>query len=69
MGKVTDPAGASVDLLGADLAEAYKYGSRAACPARTSRSPRPAGRFLIGRNGDVRGGSPGLNIIGLDKKC
>ena len=29
----------------------------------------PRGRFLIGRSGDVRGGHPGLNIIGLDKAC
>ena len=29
----------------------------------------PRGRFLIGRNGNVRGGSAGANIIGLDKKC
>ena len=29
----------------------------------------PRGLFLIGRSGDVRAGRPGVNIIGLDKKC
>jgi len=69
MGKVTDPGGASVDLLGADLAEAYKYGIQGSMPGSYVAFAAPRGRFLIGRNGDVRGGSPGLNIIGLDKKC
>jgi hypothetical protein len=69
MGKVTDPGGASVDLLGADLAEAYKYGIQGSMPGTYIAFAAPRGRFLIGRNGDVRGGSAGLNIIGLDKKC
>jgi hypothetical protein len=29
----------------------------------------PRGRFVFGRSGNVRGGSPGLFIIGLDKSC
>lgn len=29
----------------------------------------PGGSHWLGRSGNVRGGSPGLNIIGLDKKC
>ena len=29
----------------------------------------PGGSHWLGRSGDVRGGRPGLNIIGLDKKC
>ncbi len=29
----------------------------------------PGGGWWLGRSGDVRGGRPGLNIIGLDKKC
>ncbi len=69
MGKVTDPTGASVDLLGADLTEAYKYGIEGSMPGTYVAFAAPRGRFLIGRNGDVRGGSAGLNIIGLDKKC
>lgn len=69
MGKVTDPAGGSVDLLGADLTHAYKLGVEGSLPGTYVAFAAPRGRFLIGRNGDVRGGSAGLNIIGLDKKC
>jgi hypothetical protein len=69
IGKVTDPAGASVDLLGADLTHAYKLGVEGSLPGSYVAFAAPRGRFLIGRNGDVRGGSAGLNIIGLDKKC
>ena len=69
MGKVTDPAGASVDLLGADLTHAYQMGVEGSLPGSYVAFAAPRGRFLIGRNGDVRGGRPGLNIIGLDKKC
>lgn len=69
IGKVTDPQGASVDLLGADLTDAYKYGVEGSMPGTYVAFAAPRGRFLIGRNGDVRGGRPGVNIIGLDKKC
>ena len=69
MGKVMPPTGPAVDLLGADLAEAYKYGVQGSVPGTYVAFAAPRARFLIGRNGDVRGGSPGLNIIGLDKKC
>jgi len=69
MGKVTDPTGASVDLLGADLTHAYKLGVEGSLPGTYVAFAAPRGRFLIGRNGNVRGGSAGLNIIGLDKKC
>jgi hypothetical protein len=69
MGKVTDPGGASVDLLGADLTEAYKYGIQGSTPGTYVAFAAPRGRFLIGRDGNVRGGSAGAQIIGLDKKC
>lgn len=69
MGQVTDPSGASVDLLGADLTHAYQYGVEGSMPGTYVAFAAPRGRFLIGRSGDVRGGQPGLNIIGLDKKC
>ena len=69
IGKVTDPAGKSVDLLGADLTHAYQLGVEGSLPGTYVAFAAPRGRFLIGRNGDVRGGSAGLNIIGLDKKC
>ena len=69
MGKVTAPDGKSVDLLGADLTHAYKMGVEGSLPGTYVAFAAPRGRFLIGRNGDVRAGRPGLNIIGLDKKC
>jgi hypothetical protein len=69
MGEVTAPTGEKVDLLGADLAEAYRYGVQGSLPGTYVAFAAPRGRFLIGRNGDVRAGRPGVNIIGLDKKC
>ena len=68
-GRVTAPDGRSVDLLGADLTHAYRMGVEGSLPGTYIAFAAPRGRFLIGRNGDVRGGRPGLNIIGLDKKC
>ena len=68
-GKVTAPDGRSVDLLGADLTHAYRMGVEGSLPGTYVAFAAPRGRFLIGRNGDVRGGTPGANIIGLDKKC
>ena len=68
-GRVTAPDGKSVDLLGADLTEAYRYGIKGSLPGTYVAFAAPRGRFLIGRNGNVRGGSAGANIIGLDKKC
>jgi hypothetical protein len=69
MGKVTAPNGEEVDLLGADLTHAYRFGVEGSLPGTYVAFAAPRGRFLIGRSGDVRGGRPGLNIIGLDKKC
>jgi hypothetical protein len=69
MGTVTDPSGATVDLLGADLTHAYQYGIEGSLPDTYVAFAAPRGRYLIGRNGDVRGGTFGNNIIGLDKKC
>jgi hypothetical protein len=69
MGQVTTPTGEKVDLLGADLTEAYKYGIQGSVPDTYVAFAAPRGRFLIGRSGDVRAGTAGRNIIGLDKKC
>lgn len=68
-GTVTAPNGQSVDLLGADLTHAYRMGVEGSLPGTYVAFAAPRGRFLIGRNGNVRGGSAGNNIIGLDKKC
>ena len=69
MGRVVAPNGEIADLLGADLTKSYEYGVEGSMPGTYVAFAAPRGRFLIGRNGDVRGGSAGLNIIGLDKKC
>jgi hypothetical protein len=69
MGQVTAPDGEAIDLLGADVVHAYRFGIEGSLPGTYVAFAAPRGRFLIGRNGDVRGGHPGLNIIGLDKKC
>jgi hypothetical protein len=69
MGKVTAPTGEAIDLLGADVVHAFRFGVEGSLPGTYVAFAAPRGRFLIGRNGDVRGGRPGANIIGLDKKC
>ena len=69
MGTVTAPDGRSVDLLGADLLHAYRTGVEGSKPDTYVAFAAPRGRFLIGRGGDVRGGTGSSNIIGLDKKC
>jgi hypothetical protein len=69
MGRVVAPNGEAADLLGADLTQSYEYGVEGSMPGTYVAFAAPRGRFLIGRNGDVRGGRPGVNIIGLDKKC
>ena len=68
-GTVTAPNGKSVDLLGADLTHAYKFKIEGSLPGTYVAFAAPRGRFLIGRDGRVRAGSAGVNIIGLDKKC
>ena len=69
IGTVTSPTGVKVDLLGADLTKSYEYGVEGSLPGTYVAFAAPRGRFLIGRSGSVKAGSPGLNIIGLDKKC
>ena len=56
-------------MLGADLATAYRYTDEFSKPGTYTAFVAPRGRYVYGRNGDVRGGQSGLNIIGLDKKC
>ena len=69
MGTVTGADGKSVDLLGADLLHAFRMGVEGSKPDTYVAFAAPRGRYLIGRSGNVRGGSTGVNIIGLDKKC
>ena len=58
MGKVTDPAGAIGRPARAPTSPTpTSTGSREACPGTYVAFAAPRGRFLIGRNGDVRGGT------------
>jgi hypothetical protein len=56
-------------MLGADLAVAFRYPDEYSRPDTYTAFVAPRGRYVFGRNGNVRGGQSGLNIIGLDKKC
>jgi hypothetical protein len=68
MGAITAD-GRSFDLVGADLTLAFQYAEPGSRPDTYVAFTAPRGRFVIGRAGDVRAGHPGVNIIGLDKKC
>jgi hypothetical protein len=69
MGTLTAPDGETFPMLGADLAHAFGYSEEYSKPDTYTAFVAPRGRYVFGRNGDVRGGRPGANIIGLDKKC
>ncbi len=69
MGTLTSPDGEEFPMLGADLAGAYRYTDEYSKPGTYTAFVAPRGRYVYGRDGDVRGGRFGLNIIGLDKKC
>ncbi len=69
MGTLTAPDGQEFPMLGADLAIAYRYADEFSKPDTYTAFVAPRGRYVYGRNGNVRGGQSGLNIIGLDKKC
>jgi hypothetical protein len=69
MGNLTSPGGESFPMLGADLSHAFGYSDEFSRPGTYIAFVAPRGRYVFGRNGDVRGGRPGANIIGLDKKC
>ena len=69
MGTLTAPDGEAFPMLGADLAHAYGYPDEYSKPDTYTAFVAPRGRYVYGRNGDVRGGTGSTNIIGLDKKC
>jgi hypothetical protein len=69
MGTLTAPDGEEYPMLGADLAIAFRYPDEYSRPDTYTAFVAPRGRYVFGRNGNVRGGSSGVNIIGLDKKC
>jgi hypothetical protein len=69
MGTLTSPDGEEYPMLGADLAGAFRYTDEYSKPGTYTAFVAPRGRYVFGRSGNVRGGSTGVNIIGLDKKC
>jgi hypothetical protein len=68
-GTITTPDGKSISLFAYDLTQVFAYPVKGSQPDSYLAFASPGGRNLIGRNGDVRGGTAGNNIIGLDKAC
>jgi hypothetical protein len=68
-GSITAPDGRRVDVLSYDLTHVFEYSREGSQPDRYVAFASPGGRYFIGRSGNVRGGSSGNNIIGLDKAC
>lgn len=66
---VTTLNGQKYDNRGADLTRTLRYPAKGNKPDTYVAIVAPRGRFIFGRSGAVRTGSPGVNIIGLDKMC
>lgn len=69
-GTITSPNGMTIDYSAHDLVRAFGYPNFeevATVPGTYLAFAAPHGRFLVGRSGNVIGGSAGLAIIGLDK--
>lgn len=71
-GKITTPAGTVLEVRIYDLVRALRYPDAdqiATVPDSYVAFVSPRARYIVGRSGDVRSGSAGLNIIGLDSAC
>ncbi len=68
-GTITTADGREVGLAAYDLTRVFDYPVEGSVPDRYLAFASPGGRYLIGRSGNVRGGTAGNNIIGLDKAC
>jgi hypothetical protein len=68
-GTITTPSGPTVNVIAYDLTDVFHYGQEGSRPDHYVAFASPGGRYFIGRSGDVRGGTFGSNIIGLDKAC
>ncbi len=68
-GSITAADGRKVDVLSYDLTHVFEYSREGSQPDRYVAFASPGGRYFIGRSGNVRGGTAGNNIIGLDKAC
>jgi hypothetical protein len=69
IGSITPKVGAPVSIFGYDLTHVFHYAVQGSQPDKYLAFASPGGRYIIGRSGDVRGGTAGNNIIGLDKAC
>ena len=69
IGSITPKVGAPVTIFGYDLTHVFHYAQEGSQPDKYVAFASPGGRYIIGRGGDVRGGTAGNNIIGLDKAC
>ncbi len=69
MGTITMANGRTISLLAYDLTQVFSYPVTGSQPDSYLAFASPSGRYLIGRSGNVRGGTAGNNIIGLDKAC
>lgn len=71
-GTITTPAGTVIPTRIHDLVRGLRYPNFeqiATVPDSYVAFVSPRARYIVGRSGNVRGGSGGLNIIGLDKAC
>ncbi len=68
-GTIFTADGRQIGLLAYDLTRVFEYGVEGSQPDTYLAFASPGGRYLIGRSGNVRGGTAGNNIIGLDKAC
>lgn len=71
-GSVTTPVGTVLPVRIHDLVRGLRYPNFeqiATVPDTYVAFVSPRARYIVGRSGNVRGGSGGLNIIGLDKAC
>jgi hypothetical protein len=68
-GTIRTPDGRDIGLSAYDLTRVFAYPVKGSPPDKYVAFASPGGRYLIGRSGDVRGGTFGNNIIGLDKAC
>lgn len=68
-GTITMANGRTINLLAYDLTQVFGYPVKGSQPDSYLAFASPGGRYLIGRSGNVRGGTAGNNIIGLDKAC
>ena len=68
-GTISTRQGLKIDLQAYDLTRVFDYKVKGSPPDKYLAFASPSGRYLIGRSGNVRGGTAGNNIIGLDKAC